>query len=316
MASMGFSGIENEASCKVILIGGFLGAGKTTLLRHILQWPGDLSKTALLINEFGRVGIDGEVLQGFQTPVMELTNGCICCTLQNDMHRAVAEILDSYQPERILIEATGVADPLDISKFLCDSPLSQRLSEMSVITVLDADLWEGREYFGPLFYNQIRAADLLLFNKVDLLQEDRIPGFLEEAREFNPNCGIIPTHHCRIDPEVLWTLGKNSVSNFHFSRLSDSPSTTEALGFVAFSFEAEHSFEDGCFRQFVHDLPLKLYRLKGSALLDGKQFFINHVGGKTEWQETGQNGSTRLAFVGWQVNPEEIRKTLNSCLKI
>ena len=83
--------------CDVILIAGFLGAGKTTLLRRILQWPGDLSRTAVLVNEFGRVGIDGELLQGFQTPVYELTNGCICCTMAGDMVKTVEEILVKYQ---------------------------------------------------------------------------------------------------------------------------------------------------------------------------------------------------------------------------
>ncbi|MBW2217070.1 MAG: GTP-binding protein, partial [Deltaproteobacteria bacterium] len=71
---------EEYLPCDVVLIAGFLGAGKTTLLRNILEWPGDLSKTAVLVNEFGKIGIDGELLDGFDTPVVELTNGCICCT--------------------------------------------------------------------------------------------------------------------------------------------------------------------------------------------------------------------------------------------
>jgi G3E family GTPase len=114
--------------CEVILIAGFLGAGKTTLLRNILRWPGDLSKTAILVNEFGQIGIDGELLQGFRTPVYELTNGCICCTLQGDFHSTVVEILDGFHPKRILIEATGVADPYDILSFLKASRLEGSIS--------------------------------------------------------------------------------------------------------------------------------------------------------------------------------------------
>jgi G3E family GTPase len=82
-----------DDSWEVILIAGFFGAGKTALLRNILQWPGDLSKTAIVVNEFGQIGIDGELLQGVQTPVYELTNGCICCTLQGDFHTIIVEIL-------------------------------------------------------------------------------------------------------------------------------------------------------------------------------------------------------------------------------
>ena len=191
--------------CKVILIGGFLGSGKTTLLRHILKWPGDLSKTALLINEFGQVGIDGDLLEGFQTPMVELTNGCICCSIQGDMLKAIEEILDGFHPERLLIEATGVADPFDIVRFLSTSTVAPRLSLPKVVTVFDAELWEARECFGPLFFNQIKAADLFLFNKIDLLPEDDIPKCLEEIREVNKDCSIIPTYYGQIDPEVLWT---------------------------------------------------------------------------------------------------------------
>ena len=193
-------------TCDLLLIAGFLGAGKTTLLRHILRWPGDLSRTAVLVNEFGQIGIDGELLQGFQTPVYELTNGCICCTLQGDLLRTVEEILTKFDPLRLIIEATGVADPFDILGFLKGFRLKSQFSDPKVITVLNADLWPGRDYFGPLFFNQIKAAHLLLFNKVDLLTKEEVPKCLEEVRTVNPVCSIVPTHFCHIDPDVLWTL--------------------------------------------------------------------------------------------------------------
>jgi G3E family GTPase len=314
---MGFSGVNDHFPCKVILIGGFLGAGKTTLLRHILQWHGDLSRTALLVNEFGRVGIDGELLQGFQNPMVELTNGCICCSLQSDMIKAVEEILNGFQPERLLIEATGVADPYDILKFLGSSSQAPRLSLQTVVTVLDADLWEGREYFGPLFYNQITAADLLLFNKIDLLPKEDIPKFLEEVREINKSCSIIPTFHCQIEPEILWApLGSRTQAPvFQLPGSFTEHGSAEAIGFVAFSFEAWLPFKDECFRRFVHELPLNLYRLKGFVLLDGKRFLLNHVGGKTEWTEVDQTGTTKLAFVGWEVNEGEVIEQLKCCLR-
>ena len=305
-----------EATCTVILIAGFLGAGKTTLLRHILQWSGDLSRTALLVNEFGKVGIDGDLLRGFQNPMVELTNGCICCSLQTDLIRAVQEILEGFNPKRLLIEATGVADPFDIFRFLGDSPLSGRLSLQTVVTVLDADLWEGREYFGPLFYNQIKAADLLLFNKIDLLPKEDIPKYLREIRELNPNCSILPTYHCQVDPEILWApAGRVRTPVLQFPGLYSEHGSAETIGFVAFSFERPGPFSEECFRQFVQDLPLNLYRLKGYALLDGQRFFVNHVGGKTEWTEVDQPGPTKLAFVGWEVNEEEVLKKLESCLR-
>ena len=312
--NVGIAPLKN-GPCDVVLIAGFLGAGKTTLLRHILQWPGDLSKTAVLVNEFGRVGIDAELLQGFQTPVVELTNGCICCTLQGDLLKAVNEILDGFHPTRLLIEATGVADPYDLLSFLAHSKLEGRLSIPMVLTVLDADLWEGREYFGPLFYNQIKAADLLLFNKVDLLPEDQVPKCLEDIREINAACSIIPTHYCQVDPAVLWTPGieHQPEPGFHLPHFHEHGSADE-MGYVAFAFEETLPFDRHCFHRFIEELPLKLYRVKGYVLLDDKRFFLNHVGGKTEWRELEQGGPTRLAFVGWKVAEGEVVEQLKSCL--
>ena len=153
MDESNFDMSAEHSLCDVVLIAGFLGAGKTTLLKNILQWPGDLSKTAVLVNEFGKIGIDGELLDGFDTPVVELTNGCICCTLKGDLLKSVKEILDGFHPGRLFIEATGVADPFEILGLLDTPQIKKRLGEIKVITVLNADLWEGREYFGPLFYN-------------------------------------------------------------------------------------------------------------------------------------------------------------------
>jgi len=305
-----------DDSCEVILIAGFLGAGKTTLLRNILQWPGDLSKTAVLVNEFGRIGIDGELLQGFQTPVYELTNGCICCTLQGDFRNTVVEILDRFHPKRILIEATGVADPYDILGFLKASRIENRISAPKVVTVLAGDLWEGREYFGPLFYNQIKAAELLLFNKVDLLPKEEVPRSLQEIREINPSCSVVPTHHCHVDPEVLWKpgVGGNHQTEFHFPHAHTEHGSADEMGYVAFSFEDSSPFKTDIFHRFIESLPLEMYRVKGFALLEDKRFFLNHVGGRTEWVELDEAGPTKLAFVGWQVNEEETLKALKVCL--
>ncbi|HMK66559.1 MAG TPA: CobW family GTP-binding protein, partial [Thermodesulfobacteriota bacterium] len=295
---------------------GFLGAGKTTLLRRILQWPGDLSRTAVLVNEFGRVGIDGELLQGFQTPVYELTNGCICCTMAGDLVKTVEEILQKFNPLHLFIEATGVADPLEIMLFLHGPVIEPRIKVPKVVTVLDGDLWEGREYFGPLFYNQIKGADLLLFNKVDLLPAENIPRYLDEVRELNPYCTVIPTEHCRIEPEVLWQELPTMVrrEEFSLSTLTGGKGkAAEELGYVAFAFETEQPLRETCFRRFIQSMPAGLYRIKGYVLLDDRRFFINHVGKKTEWLPLDTRGPTTLAFVGWKIYEADIINQLKAC---
>jgi G3E family GTPase len=314
----GFHGNDGERDfpCNTILIAGFLGAGKTTLLRNILQWPGDLSKTAVLVNEFGRIGIDGELLKGFTSPVYELTNGCICCSIQGDLLRTVDEILNRLHPLRLLIEATGVADPQEIAGFLGRPRIRERIGKPTIVTVLSGDFWEGREFFGPLYYNQIKAADVLLFNKVDLVPQEDVPRYLEEIRGFNPSCIMVPTHHCRIEPDILWSLGPRDreAQTFHMLQDHSDHESAQGMGFLTFSFEESIPFRPDCFRRFVEELPIKLYRLKGFALLGDERFFLNHAGGRTEWSEVQEAGPTRLAFVGWDVKEEDILDTLQACL--
>lgn len=178
--------------CEVMLIAGFLGAGKTTFLQRILRWPEKLSGTAILVNEFGKIGIDGELLEGFDTPVVEMANGCICCSLQGDLIRTLGDILERLHPKRLLIEATGVADPLDIIKVLELPQFHAQLEKPKVVTIVDADFWGAREFFGPLFYNQIKAADLVLLNKIDLQDSEEVGRSLAEIRKVCPSCAIAP----------------------------------------------------------------------------------------------------------------------------
>jgi G3E family GTPase len=107
----------------VLLITGFLGAGKTTLLKRILSWETDLSDTVVLVNEFGEVGVDGDLLKDAGSDVVELTSGCICCSLTVDLKQSLSRISEQYHPRRIIIEASGVADPGAIIPLLRDPSL-------------------------------------------------------------------------------------------------------------------------------------------------------------------------------------------------
>ena len=162
------SSIASPAKAKVVLLAGFLGAGKTTLLKRILSWEGDLSDTVVLVNEFGDVGIDGALLQQAGSDVIELTSGCICCTLAADLIQSLKGIAERFNPKRIMIEATGVADPTSITAVLDQPFIRDVMEHQSTLTVLDADFWEARENFGPLFYRQLSEGGS------DSSQQDRL----------------------------------------------------------------------------------------------------------------------------------------------
>ena len=112
---------SHPETASVLLLSGFLGAGKTTLLKRILSWQRDLSNTVVLLNEFGDAGIDGALLEASGSGVVELTSGCICCTLSADLKQSLRDILDRFDPRRIFIESTGVADPTAIISALDDN---------------------------------------------------------------------------------------------------------------------------------------------------------------------------------------------------
>lgn len=315
--------------CSVVLIAGFLGAGKTTLLTNILSWPGNLSGTAVLVNEFGEVAIDGALLERFGAPVVEMANGCICCSLQVDFRKGLEDILLRFGPNRLLIEATGVADPHDVLEILNEERFRQNLKAAGTVTVVDVDFWEARENFGPLFYNQIKAANLILLNKVDLQPTEAVTRFISEIKLVYPSAGVIPTHHCRIDPDALWGLQKQTDHTMETllpmytekdhpcgSQHHHEDSNAHELGYVPFSFETPAPFDEECFRRFMASAPANLYRIKGYVFFGYRWVFVNHVGGKTEWADCGGKTASRLAFVGWQVNEKAVLAKLKKCLLI
>src|SRR5210317_1714691 len=144
-----------DRKSEVIIISGFLGAGKTTLLKKILTWESDLSDTVVIVNEFGDVGIDGSLLKNAGSDVVELTGGCICCTMKADLNQTLKKIWREFNPRQIFIESTGVADPSMMTGAFDDAELRDQMRVSKIVTVLDIELWEAREYFGPIFFNQL-----------------------------------------------------------------------------------------------------------------------------------------------------------------
>jgi G3E family GTPase len=323
-----------ETKSAVLLLSGFLGAGKTTLLKRILEWESDLSDTVVLVNEFGDVGIDGDLLKNSGPDVVELASGCICCTLSADLKQSLTRIWEQYKPRRIFIEASGVADPTAIVTVLMDSPFSETMMLEKIVTVLDADLWEGREYFGRLFYNQLETAHLILLNKVDQVDEMKIPRYLKEIHEVIPGCQVVPTIRCGIDPATLLNAatpkgtmlkpmhlfrqvsfnadGENHGLDYDLHRVHSE--SVRANNFVTFSFKDPRKMDKGFFLEFVEALPWEVFRMKGPVRFADRTEMINFVGGKGEWSEWEGQPETRLAFIGWNVTSEEILERLSRCI--
>ena len=326
---------------KVIILAGFLGAGKTTLLQRILSWETDLSGTVVIVNEFGAVGIDGSLLTGAGSEVVELTSGCVCCSLQADLNLTLKKIRQQFSPSRIIIEATGVADPRAIVDVFQDVELQEYMVVDKIITVLDADFWEVRECLGTLFFSQLRDADLILLNKIDTVDHDKVPLILKELHETAPDSQVIPTIQCGVDPDSLWMAGRRKDFGLKSDRFfqidtpapghdrrpihSDStdPGSAGAIReavaeqkshYVAFSFSNSAPLDENCFKRFAEKLPWELFRMKGPVRFHDRTVLVNYVGGKCGWADWSGAEETRLAFVGWKVDGKETIGKLRNCI--
>ena len=315
------SGISPKKT-QVFVLAGFLGAGKTTLLKRILSWETDLSGTVVIVNEFGAVGIDGLLLSDAGSEVVELTSGCVCCSLQADLNLTLKMIRKQFNPIRIIIEATGVADPRAIVDIFQDVELQEFMAVVKIITVLDADFWEVRDCLGTLFFSQLREADLILLNKIDTIDHERVTPILKELHETVTDSQVIPTIQCRVDPESLWAVSSHKDFGLKIGDLihpGSAGATSEVIAeekshYVAFSFSNSAPMDENCFKRFAANLPWELFRMKGPVRFRDRTVMVNCVGGKCRWEDWRSVKETRLAFVGWKVDDKEINRELRNCV--
>lgn len=300
----------------IYLIGGFLGAGKTTLLQRILNWDIDLSSTAVLVNEFGQISVDGMLLDSKGSMLVELASGCICCSMRGEFVKSIDKVLNEFFPTRIFVETTGVADTLDIMALLRDSDVLDKAIVKKIICVLDADVWQARDNFGTVFFNQVKAADLILLNKIDLVDADQVPFFVEQISQINPRGVVLPTYQCGIDPDILLEGNEAGLS----SRLDEvnlvppfEVGEGKNLEFKTFVFQDDVPLSEACFRTFIEKMPSHVFRIKGVVRFLEREFTLNHVGGRSQWTQIEGAKGTKLVFIGWKMDSDSILRDLNGC---
>ena len=179
---------------KINIISGFLGAGKTTLIKKLLSGAFGNEKVVLLENEYGEVGVDSGFMRDSGIQITELNSGCICCTLVGDFSRALDELIDTYHPDRIIIEPSGVGKLSDIRRVVVDMMESHEITLEGSATV--ADVGKCRMYaknFGEFFIDQIENAETIILSRTQNTSEERIEKCVNLLREYNEHARIITT---------------------------------------------------------------------------------------------------------------------------
>jgi G3E family GTPase len=176
---------------RIDLLFGFLGSGKTTLAQRILEQWAPKEKLALIVNEFGDVGVDGEILKGNGIDLIELSSGCLCCTLRGSLLSAIEELARRAPVKHIVIEATGVAEPEQMLEDFAEPAFRSRFEIGPITTVLDAPKYAKiRPMLGEFFDAQVEKADLIILNKIDLADAATLEEVRDEVRELNPDAAI------------------------------------------------------------------------------------------------------------------------------
>ncbi len=208
---------KNQEKVPVTVLTGYLGAGKTTLLNRILSEPHG-KKYAVIVNEFGEIGIDNDLVVGAEEEVFEMNNGCICCTVRGDLVR----ILDGLMRRKgkfdaIIVEKTGLADPAPVAQtFFVDENVGRKTRLDAVVTVADAKWLNDRLKDAPEAKNQIAFADVILINKTDLVSPEELREVEERIRAINPYAKVHKTERAQIPLNEV--LGRNA---FDLDRILD-----------------------------------------------------------------------------------------------
>jgi G3E family GTPase len=200
---------DSSAKIPVTVLTGYLGAGKTTLLNRILSEPHG-KKFAVIVNEFGEIGIDNELVVNADEEVFEMNNGCICCTVRGDLVRIIDGLMRRKGKfDAIIVETTGLADPAPVAQtFFMDEAVGAKTRLDAVVTVADAKWLSDRLKDAPEAKNQIAFADVILLNKTDLVTPEELRELEARIRGLNPYARLHRTERAKID--ISEVLGRNA----------------------------------------------------------------------------------------------------------
>ncbi|AFZ60538.1 cobalamin synthesis protein P47K [Anabaena cylindrica PCC 7122] len=327
----------------VTIITGFLGSGKTTLLNQILQNKQDL-KVAVLVNEFGDINIDSQLLVSVDQDMVELSNGCICCTINDGLVDAVYRVLEREERiDYLVIETTGVADPLPIILTFLGTELRDLTNVDSILTVVDAETFNEKHFESEAALQQITYGDIILLNKTDLVTPDKLQEVEHFIHDVKNGARILHTQYGEVALPLILGVGLTPKDVYISGDKEDTHASEhhhhdhehhknhdhhhhehhshhlENDGFVSISFQSDRPFDVNKFEDFLtEEMPQDVFRAKGILWFsDSDLRHIFQLSGPRynlhadEWSTSPKN---QVVFIGRKLDAREIHTQLNKCL--
>ena len=292
----------SEDELRLGLLFGFLGSGKTTLARRILESRPQGVKLAVIVNEFGDVGIDGAILSGSNIDLIELTSGCLCCTLKGPLLQAVEELRARAQPNQIIIEATGVAEPDEMIETFSSPDLRSKYDFAPLVTVVDAANFSKLvEILGDFYTSQITHCDAVVLNKIDLGAVSDLQQVQQRVYNLNPDASVYFAERCDID---AWGLLSGPSSRVMKSHLHGGSGGHHAVSEIhhapaqSFVLDAARSASRSSVERFFNGLPTGVWRAKGFMIIDARPMLIQYTSSGLEFSPTATRKHMSMVFIG------------------
>jgi len=316
----------------VTIIGGFLGAGKTSLLNHILT-NSTGRRVAVLVNDFGDINIDAKLIVSIEGETVSLANGCICCTIRDDLLTEVLRVLGTEpRPEYIVIETSGVSKPVAVAETFLNPSTQGLVDVQNMITVVDAELVvDDTAGFGDIAFDQIIVADMVVINKTDLVSKQQVTDLTQRIEQIVPGARIWETTYGIVPLELIFhEQVSTAMESFRDGSVAatgtEQKSTGDNHNFHTWTFRSDERWSFDALERAMSNLPRDIYRAKGIVQLDldtGDYGILQMAGRRTTLKLSEPDAhmtapiTTELVFIGESktVSDERIAAVFDEALR-